>query len=53
MEQRGQASGSFSSPTPQATTPVELPTGRLQAWARRAAELGAITRVPTQDTAAA
>ncbi len=49
MEQRGQAAGSFSSPTPQ----VGLPAARLQAWARRAAELGALSAIPTQDTAAA
>lgn len=49
MEQRGQAAGQFSSPSPQA----EIPTIRLQAWARRAAELGALTAIPTQDTAAA
>ena len=49
MEQRGQAAGPFSSPTPQ----VSLPVARLQAWARRAAELEALRVIPTQDTAAA
>ncbi|HWB36829.1 MAG TPA: hypothetical protein VHA75_12465 [Rugosimonospora sp.] len=49
MEQRGSAAEPFSSPYPQ----VELPTARLQAWARRAAELGAIAAVPTQETVAA
>ncbi len=49
MEQRGQAAQPFGSPPPQ----VELPAARLQAWARRAAELGAIGMIPTQDTAAA
>ena len=49
MEQRGQAAGPFSSPTPQ----TELPDARLQAWVRRASELGALTLVPTQDNAAA
>ena len=50
MDQRGQAAGPFSSPT---TPHLELPVGRLQVWARRAAELGALVAVPTQDTAAA
>lgn len=49
MDQRGQAAGPFSSPTPQA----ELPEARLQAWICRAAEIGALTAVPTQDVAAA
>ncbi len=49
MEQRGQAAGPFSSPTPH----PDLPVARLQAWARRAAELGAVTLIPTQDDAAA
>jgi hypothetical protein len=48
MEQRGQAAGPFSSPTP-----VAIPDARLQVWARRAAEIGAVTRLPTQDNAAA
>jgi hypothetical protein len=49
MEQRGQAAGPFSSPPPE----VEVPAARLQAWARRAAELGALPVLPTQDNAAA
>ena len=49
MEQRGQAAGPYSSPTPQA----EIPNARLLAWARRAAEIGALTVLPTQDSAAA
>ena len=48
MEQRGQAAGQFSSPTPE----VSLPAARLQVWARRAVELDALTVIPTQDTAA-
>ena len=49
MEQRGQAAQPFGSPAPQ----VELPAARLQAWVRRAGELGVIGIIPTQDTAAA
>lgn len=49
MEQRGQAASPFSSPTPH----VDLPAARLQAWARRAAEIGALALLPTQDDAAA
>lgn len=49
MDQRGQAAGPYSSPTPQA----DLPVARVQAWVRRAAELGALTVLPTQDNAAA
>ena len=50
MEQREQAAGPFSSP---ATPPLDLPGARLQAWARRAAEIGALVALPTQDPAAA
>ncbi len=48
MEQRGQTAGQYSSPTPE----VSLPAARLQVWARRAAELAALSLIPTQDTAA-
>jgi hypothetical protein len=48
MDQRGQAAGPFTSPTPH----FEPPCARLAAWARRAAEIGAIVAVPTQENAA-
>ncbi len=49
MDQRGQAAGPYGSPTPQA----EFPDARVQAWVLRAAELGALSVLPTQDNAAA
>jgi hypothetical protein len=49
MEQRGSAAEPFSSPFGH----VELPAARLEEWVRRAAEVGAVAALPTQETVAA
>ena len=49
MDQIGSAAEPFSTPTPR----IAFSTTRLQSWADTAARLGAVTAIPTQETAAA